>query len=121
VGAEQGIILAIVLLSLIAHTRHDYRPRNVVLSQDATGRWHPEPVFTATEFEPGLLFYRFTHAMYYANSEQLSQEVSLLVKQADPALSWLCIEASSVDDVLNGVGVDQWWPLQEPVRPVDSG
>ena len=37
--------------------------------------------------------------MYYANAEQLSQEVLHLVKTAEPALSWFCIDAVAVDDI----------------------
>jgi SulP family sulfate permease len=37
--------------------------------------------------------------MYYANSEQLSEEITGLANSADPALRWFCIDASAVDDV----------------------
>ena len=37
--------------------------------------------------------------MYYANSEQLSEQVLYLVKNADPPLECFCIDASAVDDV----------------------
>ena len=45
------------------------------------------------------MIYRFTHSLYYANSEQLSQEVTDLVNNADPPLRWFCMDASAVDDV----------------------
>jgi MFS superfamily sulfate permease-like transporter len=51
------------------------------------------------EAEPGLLIYRFTHSMYYANSQQLTEEITGLVNNAEPPLRWLCIDASAVDDV----------------------
>jgi MFS superfamily sulfate permease-like transporter len=37
--------------------------------------------------------------MYYANSQQLSEEVTRLVATADPPARWLCLDASAVDDV----------------------
>jgi MFS superfamily sulfate permease-like transporter len=37
--------------------------------------------------------------MYYANAEQLSQEITFLVNAAQSPLRWLCIEASAVDDI----------------------
>ena len=37
--------------------------------------------------------------MYYANSQQLSEEILDLVKSAEPPLRWFCIDASAVDDV----------------------
>jgi SulP family sulfate permease len=98
VGVEQGIILAIVL-SLIDHTRRGYRPKNVMLVPSETGILHAQPVATRAQALPGLLIYRFTHSMYYANSEQLLQEITDLVNNAEPPIRWLCLDASAVDDV----------------------
>ena len=98
VGVEQGILLAIVL-SLIDHTRRGYRPKNVVLVPGASGVWQAQPVATRAQALPGLLIYRFTHSMYYANAQQLSDEMLDLVTRAQPPLRWFCIDASAVDDV----------------------
>jgi len=98
VGVEQGIILAIVL-SLIDHTRRGYRPKNVVLVPAESGVWHAQPMATKAQAAPGLLIYRFTHSMYYANSQQLSEEILDLANSAEPPLRWFCIDASAVDDV----------------------
>jgi high affinity sulfate transporter 1 len=97
VGVEQGILLAIAL-SLVDHTRHGYRPKNAVLVRDESG-WQPKPVATAAQAAPGLVIYRFTHSLYYANSQQFSDEVSLLVSSTEPPLRWLCLDAAGVDDV----------------------
>jgi high affinity sulfate transporter 1 len=98
IGVEQGIMLAVVL-SLIDHTRRGYKPRNVVLVPEASGVMRAQPVASKAEAEPGLLIYRFTHSMYYANAQQLTEEITDLVNTAEPPLSWLCIDASAVDDV----------------------
>lgn len=98
VGVEQGILLAI-LLSLIDHTRRGYRPKNVLLVPGKSGVWQAQPVVTRVQALPGLMIYRFTHSMYYANAQQLSEEISDLVKNAEPPLRWFCIDASAVDDV----------------------
>jgi high affinity sulfate transporter 1 len=98
VGVEQGIILAIVL-SLIDHTRRGYRPKNVVLVPSESGVLRAQPVTTGAQALPGLLIYRFTHSMYYANSEQLSEEISALVNDAEPPIRWFCMDVSAVDDV----------------------
>ena len=111
-GVEQGIILAMAL-SLLVHVRLGYRPKNAIIALDpsaeshaggdpgqhASETWRTLPVATMAEIQPGLLVYRFNHSMYYANSEQLSQQVLALAKQARPALSWLCIDAAAVEDV----------------------
>jgi high affinity sulfate transporter 1 len=98
IGVEQGILLAMVL-SLIVHTRHGYRPKNALLVFKESGEWEPHPVETGAQALPSLLIYRFTHSMYYANSQQLSDEITSLIDGAAPPIRWFCIEASAVDDV----------------------
>ena len=98
VGVEQGILLAIVL-SLIGHTRYGYRPKNSVLLASESGGWQPVPVAKAASAAPGLVIYRFTHSIYYANCQQLADEISFLADTAEPPVRWLCIDASAVDDV----------------------
>jgi MFS superfamily sulfate permease-like transporter len=98
VGVEQGILLAMVL-SLIEHVRRSYRCKNAVLAPDRSGGWRALPVTTPEQSRSGLLIYRFSHTMYYANAEQLSREVVELVKGAQPPLAWFCIDASPVADV----------------------
>ncbi len=98
VGVERGIVFAMAL-SLIAHTRHGYRPKNGVLVPDDHNGWRTLPLSSPAQAAPGLLVYRFTHSMYYANTEWFFQQVLDLVNVASPPLSWFCIEASGVDDV----------------------
>ena len=98
VGVEQGILLAIAL-SLIDHTRRGYHPKNALLMPTESGEWKPQAVASQAQAAPGLMIYRFTHSMYYANSQQLSEEVSTLVNSAQPPLRWFCVDASAVDDV----------------------
>jgi len=98
VGVEQGIILAIIL-SLFDHTRRGYRPNDTVLLEDPAGRRYTAPVSTRNQLRPGLIVYRFNHSMYYANCEQLKSEVRELATDAQPPLSWFCLDFGAVDDV----------------------
>jgi high affinity sulfate transporter 1 len=98
VGVEQGILLAIAL-SLIEHTRYGYRPKNAVLVPGESGGRQPMPVATAAQAAPGLVIYRFTHSLYYANCQQLSEEISFLAHTKEPPVRWLCLDASAVDNV----------------------
>ena len=98
VGVEQGILLA-MFLSLASHTRHGYRPKNAVIVEAQPEGWKTEPVETRGQLLPGLLAYRFNHSMYYANAEQMFEEVSRLAKEANPPLVWFCIGAGAVDDI----------------------
>ena len=98
VGVEQGILLAIVL-SILIHTAHGYKPKNAVLSVDSSGKPRMAPVSSRAQVLPGLMIYRFHHSMYYANAELFSQEVLELVNSAQPPLAWFCIDATAVDDI----------------------
>jgi len=98
IGVEQGILLAIVL-SLIDHTRRGYRPKNAVLVPTESGVWRPQPVLSKAQALKGLVLYRFTHSMYYANAQLLSEEIAYLTNNAEPPLSWFCIDASAIDDI----------------------
>ena len=98
IGIEQGIFLAIIL-SLIDHIRHGYQPKNYLMLIGKSGELEAKPISTGLQILPGLMIYRFTHSMYYANSKQLSEEVIRLTQQADPVLRWFCMDFSSVDNV----------------------
>ena len=99
VGVEQGILLAIVL-SLIDHTRHGYRPKNAVLVPDESGGWQPKPVATAASGRA-----RSGHLPIHAqpvlrelpSSSRMRSRCSRAART--PPLRWLCFDAAAVDDV----------------------
>ncbi len=98
VGVGEGILTA-MFLSIVAHTRHGYRPTNFVIKSNGVEKFRPVPVSSPEQIAPGLMVYRFTHSMYYANTEQMTREVTALVRGAQPGLRWFCIDAGAVDDV----------------------
>ena len=97
-GVQQGIIFAMVL-SLVEHVRRSYRSKNVIVVPDKTGGWRFLPVTAPEQVRPGLLVYNFAHTMYYANAQQLYEQVVDLASGAQPHLVWFCIGASAVADV----------------------
>jgi sulfate permease, SulP family len=97
IGVEQGIIMAMIL-SLLAHTRHGYKARNIVL-EAKDGHYYGVPLDEAVQTLPGLVVYRFNHSIYYANAEQLSQEIRNLARLGPTPVAWLCIDLLAVDDV----------------------
>jgi SulP family sulfate permease len=97
IGVEQGILLALVL-SLLAHTRHGYKAKNTVI-EAKDGHFFAVPLEKAVETLPGLVVYRFNHSMYYANAEQLSEEIRNLAKLGPTPVQWLCLDLVAVDDV----------------------
>jgi MFS superfamily sulfate permease-like transporter len=105
VGVEQSILLAIVL-SLLDHTRQGYRPHNSVMVHDVPRGLKSLSFYKLKSFghrdvqlEPGLLVYRFSHSIYYANTDLLFSQVSELAAMAQPQLAWFCIDAAAIDDV----------------------
>ncbi|WP_346900786.1 SulP family inorganic anion transporter [uncultured Roseibium sp.] len=97
-GVGPGIVLAIVL-SLIVHTRHGYHPVNVLLTPETTETWQVQPLKTRAMAAPDLMVYRFTHSMYYANTELMTAEIRDLVSPAPDGLRYFCIDFSCVDDI----------------------
>lgn len=97
-GVEQAIVLAMVL-SLVDHVRRGYRPHNSVVVRGPDGHARLQPVDRWGEYAPGLLIYRFSHSMYYANAEVLSREAAALVAAAAPQLRWFVIDLDAVDDI----------------------
>ena len=94
VGVEQAILLAMVL-SLLDHVRRGYRASNAVIVADDLAGWHTVPIANPGQIRPGLLVYFFSHSAYYANAQQLSEEMIQLAQSAQPRLSWLCLDAAA--------------------------
>src|SRR2546429_4842141 len=98
VGVEEGIVLAIVL-SLLRHVRHSYRPHTMVLAPDAAGRWMPVPAIPGAETEPGLIIYRFGADLFYANDHRFTDEVHSLVGHAPTPVRWFIVDADAITDL----------------------
>ncbi|HYN66488.1 MAG TPA: SulP family inorganic anion transporter [Ornithinibacter sp.] len=100
VGVEQAIIVAIVV-SVIDHLRRSYAPKDAVLLAAPGGHFRSLPVAHGGQLVPGLVVYRFTSGLYYANANRFNEEVLGLVDGADPAGSvrTVVLEASAVVDV----------------------
>jgi high affinity sulfate transporter 1 len=98
VGVEEGIVLAIVL-SLLRHVRHSYRPHTTVLAQDSANRWMLLPVKPGTVTEPGLIVYRFGADLFYANDHRFIDDVRMLVAHAPTPVRWFIVEAGAITDI----------------------
>jgi SulP family sulfate permease len=98
VGVEEGILLAMVL-SLLRHVRHGYRPHTAVLIEEAGGQWRPIPAVPGALSQPGLVIYRFGADLYYANAGSFAQEVRALVAGAPTPLRWLVVDAGAITSV----------------------
>lgn len=98
VGVKEGIILAI-MLSLILHVRHSYRPHSAIVIPDEHRLWRAIPVQMGSVSAPGLIIYRFSRDLFYANATFFSEEIESLVKSAEPSVRWLILEARAITGV----------------------
>jgi len=98
VGVEQGILLAMVL-SLLRHVRHSYRPHTAVLVEDDRGEWQEIPAEPGAQSGPGLVVYRFGAGLFYANAHHFAGQVRALVAGARVAVRWLVVDAGAITEV----------------------
>jgi len=98
VGVKEGIILAIIL-SLILHVRHSYRPHSAVLIPHEDRFWQLLPVRPGSVSEPGLIIYRFSRDLFYANASYFSEQVQNLVKHAESPVKWFILEARAITEI----------------------
>ena len=98
VGVEQGIILAIVI-SIVAHLRHSYKPYDRLLTPADGGDWQDGPLDDGSQAADGLLVYRFGASLYYANAGRFATEVLELVRTAGGPIRWFCLDAGNIEDL----------------------
>jgi SulP family sulfate permease len=95
IGVEQGIGLAIVL-SIIDHLRHSYKPFDALIVPTQSGHWKAMPVEQGHQAAPGLAVYLFASGLYYANSTRFCQEILTVVEGAEPKIKWLAVESAAI-------------------------
>ena len=98
VGVEQGIILAI-LLSVVIHLRHSYKPHDTLLTRTESGAWTMTEAASGAEALPGLIVYHFGASLFYANAARFAQEVLDLAGRVKPVPAWFCISADAMGDI----------------------
>jgi MFS superfamily sulfate permease-like transporter len=98
IGVEQGILLAIAL-SVIVHLRHSYRPHDRLLYAEPNHSWRTATVEAGVQARPGLVIYRFSASLYYANARRFEDELTTLADTARPRLRWLCLACDAIEDV----------------------
>lgn len=98
IGVEQGILLAMVL-SLLRHVRHSYRPHTAVLVEDDAGHWQPIPAVPGALSGPGLVIFQFGADLFYANAGRFAQDVRGLIEGAPPPVKWLVVDAGAITNV----------------------
>ena len=98
VGVKEGIILA-TMLSLILHVQHSYRPHSAIVIPDEHRLWQAIPVRMGSVSAPGLIIYRFSRDLFYANATFFAEEIESLVKSATPPIQWFILEARAITEI----------------------
>jgi high affinity sulfate transporter 1 len=98
IGVEQGIVLAMVL-SLVRHVRHSYRPHTAVLVEDSAGQWRSTPAVPGALSGPGLMIFQFGADLFYANAGRFAHDVRGLVEQTPTPVTWLVVDAGAITSV----------------------
>ncbi len=96
-GVEQGIFVAIGL-SVLDHLRQEYRPKDVILTVD-DGRVRPVAATPGVESQPGLIVYRFSAPLFFANADYFSARVQALTTAAPHSVKWFVFDLISMDDI----------------------
>lgn len=97
IGVEQGILLAIVL-SLLRHVRHSYRPHTAVLVEDA-GHWRPTPAVPGARSAPGLVIFQFGADLFYANAGRFAADLRELVEVAATPVRCVILDAGAITSI----------------------
>jgi sulfate permease, SulP family len=111
IGVKEGILVAITL-SLILHVRHSYRPHSAIIIPGAHKFWQPMPVQIGRISAPGMIIYRFSRDLFYANATFFAEEVQNLVKNAESPVQWFILEARAI----TGIDYSAYQTLQNVVR-----
>jgi high affinity sulfate transporter 1 len=97
IGVEAGILLAIIL-SLLDHVQHSYRPHTAVLAEH-DGHWQMQPATPGAMTEPGLIVYWFGNGLYYANAAYFCAQIECLLAHAPTPVRWLVVDAGALPEV----------------------
>jgi MFS superfamily sulfate permease-like transporter len=94
-GVEHGILLALVL-SLLQHVRHSYRPNIAVTLHDPVDHWKMEPATPGKMIEPGLVLFWFGADLFYANAGFFEEQAHRLVNESPEPVRWLAVDGSAM-------------------------
>jgi high affinity sulfate transporter 1 len=97
-GVEQGILLAVVL-SLLMHVRHGYRPHTGVVVRDQADHWRIDDPGPGKLAEPGMVMFWFGAGLFYANVPFFGEQVRELVVRSPSPVRWLVLDARAMTEL----------------------
>ncbi|MBV8186713.1 MAG: SulP family inorganic anion transporter [Alphaproteobacteria bacterium] len=97
-GLMEGILLGVVF-SLVLLLRALAFPPDAVLGRTPDGGWH-DPVHRPEAVpQPGLLVYRFSAPLFFANCNVFRDRIEALVGTASPPVHAVVVDGSAIHDV----------------------
>jgi MFS superfamily sulfate permease-like transporter len=104
-GVLPGIVIA-VIASLLALIRRAYRPRIAVLGH-AAGEASADENYRFRSIErhpeyrtfPGIVLFRFSNELFFANASYFRDETLRLVAESDPPARTVLVDASAITHV----------------------
>jgi sulfate permease, SulP family len=97
-GVEDGIMLALIL-SLLQHVRHSYRPHAAVETRAREGHWLMNPLSPEHMAAPGLIVYWFGSDLFYANFDRFAGQAHKLVTDSQSPVTWLVVDAGAITSI----------------------
>ena len=98
IGVEEGILLAVVL-SLLQHVRHGYRPHTAVMVRHPDDHWWMEKPAPGKLAEPGVVIYWFGADLYYANANYFAERARALVIDPEARVRWFVLDAAAITTI----------------------
>ena len=94
-GVEQGIVLAMVM-SLLRIVHHTYHPHTAVLVRGEGDLWQLIPAMPGAVTEPGLVIYRFSAPLFYANAGRFTDEIRGLAGPDPSPVRCVLVDAGAI-------------------------
>ena len=104
-GVQYGVAVAIIF-SILNIFKHQWSPGAFVVGLDGVNG----PTYTASrpglESQPGLIVFRYTANLFFANARHYADDVRAIVTQAPHPVEWFVIDGSSLGKIDYSAGVE---------------
>ncbi len=97
-GPLRAVAIAF-LMSVIDLLRRSSLPFTTLLHESAPGGYFISGGGGSALSTPGLIVYRFTAPLYFANANLFSEEIEKLVTQAPTPVKWFVLDSSAIHDM----------------------
>jgi MFS superfamily sulfate permease-like transporter len=104
-GSLKAVILAFVLSTIMLTRRSSETSTAVLGTVDGQPGLFSTRRHTEATTIPGLTIFRFSGPLYFANSDTFLSEISKIIEQTDPPVSWFVLDAEAISDI-DSTGAD---------------